>query len=213
MLKLGHLILINSSHKYRFVCSYFLSRANMAKLVLVYVLLFLGLLAQTYAATTYTVGDNSGWDISTNLDSWTQDKKFVVGDLLLFQYTSSESVNEVTKESYDNCSTTAVINSYTNGNTTVTLSRPGAWYFISGNKLYCLGGMKLAVNVEGNQAADQAPAGAPQAAEPGATLPRPSSKNNNPVLTSAAFLSTGREMDSLIKTILGLVTVILWWLG
>lgn len=38
--------------------------------------------ALTCSATTYTVGDNSGWDISTDLDSWTKDKRFVVGDVL-----------------------------------------------------------------------------------------------------------------------------------
>lgn len=55
----------------------------MAKLVLGYFLLVLGLtLTCNIAATTYTVGDNSGWDISTDLDSWVQGKKFVVGDVL-----------------------------------------------------------------------------------------------------------------------------------
>lgn len=38
--------------------------------------------AITSDANTYTVGDNSGWDISTNLDTWEQGKKFVVGDVL-----------------------------------------------------------------------------------------------------------------------------------
>lgn len=34
------------------------------------------------AATLYTVGDTSGWDISTNLDTWANDKTFLVGDVL-----------------------------------------------------------------------------------------------------------------------------------
>lgn len=51
------------------------------KLVLVYVFLVLGS-AITCRATTYMVGDNSGWDISTNLDSWAKDKIFNVGDVL-----------------------------------------------------------------------------------------------------------------------------------
>lgn len=54
---------------------------SMAKLVLVYSLVVLGL-AITCNAATYMVGDNSGWDISTDLDTWAQGKKFVVGDLL-----------------------------------------------------------------------------------------------------------------------------------
>jgi len=36
----------------------------------------------TCSATTYTVGDSSGWDISTNLDTWIADKTFKVGDVL-----------------------------------------------------------------------------------------------------------------------------------
>jgi len=54
---------------------------SMAKLVLVYSLVVLGL-ALTCNAATYMVGDNSGWDISTDLDTWAQSKTFVVGDLL-----------------------------------------------------------------------------------------------------------------------------------
>lgn len=32
--------------------------------------------------TIYTVADSSGWDISSDLDSWVQPKTFVVGDSL-----------------------------------------------------------------------------------------------------------------------------------
>lgn len=34
------------------------------------------------SATVYVVGDNSGWDISTDLDSWAKDKTFAAGDSL-----------------------------------------------------------------------------------------------------------------------------------
>lgn len=33
-------------------------------------------------ATTYFVGDTSGWDISSDLDSWPLGKRFSVGDVL-----------------------------------------------------------------------------------------------------------------------------------
>lgn len=51
------------------------------------ILPFLALLAIfTFAskcrATMYMVGDSSGWDISTDFDSWSQDKHFVVGDVV-----------------------------------------------------------------------------------------------------------------------------------
>lgn len=53
----------------------------MEKVLLVYSLLF-SFAIMTCSATTYTVGDSSGWDISTNLDTWIADKNFKVGDAL-----------------------------------------------------------------------------------------------------------------------------------
>lgn len=55
----------------------------MGKLSLLHIaaILILGL-ALTCNATTYTVGDSSGWDISSDLDSWAVGKTFAVGDVL-----------------------------------------------------------------------------------------------------------------------------------
>lgn len=66
----------------------------------------------------------------------------------VFQYSSTYSVDEVTKQNFDTCNTTKVLANYGNGNTTVPLTRAGDRYFVCGNKLYCLGGMKLHVHVE-----------------------------------------------------------------
>ncbi|KAM1368288.1 hypothetical protein PS1_001636 [Malus domestica] len=179
----------------------------MAKLlqILVCVLLVLGF-ALTSSATVYTVGDTSGWDISTNLNSWPNDKKFKVGDALSFQYSSSNSVSQVTKESFDVCNTAKVIKKYTGGNTTVTLTKPGDWYFVSGSKLYCLGGMKLVVKVENNQA--YAPAGVPEAATGSGQgdPPNPTTKSNTP--TSSAFINCGP--NAFVLAIFGLIAVTLY---
>ncbi|WJX20062.1 hypothetical protein P8452_09663 [Trifolium repens] len=118
----------------------------MEKLLLLSLLFSLAII--TCSATIYTVGDSSGWDISTNLDTWVADKKFEIGDALLFQYSSTFSVDEVTKQNFDTCNTTKVLANYGNGNTTVPLTRAGDRYFVCGNKLYCLGGMKLHVHVD-----------------------------------------------------------------
>nr|AFK42126.1 unknown [Lotus japonicus] len=115
------------------------------------------------SATTYNVGDTSGWDISSSLDTWTADKKFQTGDALSFQYSSMYSVDEVTKENYDTCNTSNILKSYGNGNTTVPLTKAGERYFICGNKLYCLGGMKLHVHVEDNKNTTISPTLAPKA--------------------------------------------------
>ncbi|KAG2262873.1 hypothetical protein Bca4012_012578 [Brassica carinata] len=128
-------------------------------------------------ATTYFVGDTSGWDISSDLESWTLGKRFSVGDVLMFQYSSTHSVYEVAKDNFQSCSTTEPIRTFTNGNTTVALSKPGDRFFVCGNRLHCFAGMRLQVNVEGN-GTSPAPVGAPGAAPAG--ILQPSSKKNNP---------------------------------
>ncbi|MFQ6632697.1 hypothetical protein Gotur_009026 [Gossypium turneri] len=74
----------------------------MTKLIL---LCFLSIFcfALTSHAATYAVGDTSGWDISSDIGSWASSKTFNVGDVLLLQYSSSHSVNEVRKESFETC--------------------------------------------------------------------------------------------------------------
>ncbi|XP_022716248.1 stellacyanin-like [Durio zibethinus] len=141
----------------------------MAKLILLCFLAVFCFSLTISDATTYIVGDTSGWDISTDLDSWASGKRFDVGDVLLFQYSSYHSVNEVTKQSFESCNTTDALGTFSNGNTTITLSNAGDRYFVCGNQLHCLGGMKLQVNVEGDQTSSTVVA--PQA--------QPSSKSNN----------------------------------
>ncbi|KAG6419779.1 hypothetical protein SASPL_116291 [Salvia splendens] len=114
------------------------------------------------SATVYTIGDSSGWDISTDIDSWSNDKTFSTGDTLLFQYSQYHSVSEVTEGNYKGCNTTNVLQSSNNGNTTFALTSPGERYFICGNRLHCLGGMKLHVHVVENQTVP-GPVGAPSA--------------------------------------------------
>ncbi|KAL7582420.1 mavicyanin [Lactuca sativa] len=171
---------------------------------------FLSLIAFGFAITsnanTYTVGDNSGWDISTNLDTWEQDKKFIVGDVLVFQYASTDSVCEVGKESFQTCNTTNVIKCFSDGNTSIPLTSPGERYFFCGNRLYCYSGMKLDVLVERNQSivAEAPLTGVPEAESGG-------SKNNNPstvVPSTAMFVRVGSE--SVCLGIFGLLGILIW---
>lgn len=127
----------------------------------------------------------------------------------VFQYSSSHSVDEVKKEDFDGCNTTNVLRTFTTGNTTVSLTNPGTRYFVCGNKLHCLGGLKLQVNVASNQA--YSPTSAPQA-HPGGTNSQPSSKSNNPapviLPTSAGSVYGGR--DSIVMAFLGFMATMLW---
>ncbi|WOH06844.1 hypothetical protein DCAR_0626273 [Daucus carota subsp. sativus] len=153
------------------------------QLVLVVVVAILGF-SSTCTATTYMVGDNSGWDISTDLGSWTAGKQFHVGDVLAFQYSSTHSVSKVKKENYDSCNTSNVLESSSNGNTSFTLTQPGDTYFICGNRLHCLGGMKLHVLTQSDNSPAPSPALAPESSASagggGTALPQPSSKSNKP---------------------------------
>ncbi|KAJ9539776.1 hypothetical protein OSB04_026282 [Centaurea solstitialis] len=184
-------------------------------------IMFLGLLTLCFVfrcrATTYIVGDNSGWDISTDVDSWAQDKHFVVGDVLVFQYDSSHSVAEVNQHSYQRCNTTNVLQPGSTGNTTFALTKPGDRYFVCGNKLHCYAGMKLHVVVDGKlvegpaHAPTLAPVPAPEAPKPETggdsttatttATTNPSSKNNNPsslVPNSAMFMPVGFKIRILM---------------
>ncbi|OMO69632.1 Plastocyanin-like protein [Corchorus capsularis] len=110
---------------------------------------FLILLLATPAAyaVDYTVGDSSGWTTGEDYSTWVQGKTFTVGDTLLFTYGGTHSVDEVSKSDYDNCNTGNSIKSYNGGDTKITLSSPGAMYFICPTFGHCGQGMKLAINV------------------------------------------------------------------
>lgn len=106
----------------------------------------------------------------------------------VFQYSSSHSVAEVNRDSYQGCNTTNVLQPSSNGNTTFTLTKPGDRYFVCGNRLHCYAGMKLHVVVDGKATDGPAAAPAPVAVAGGdpttttttTTTTTPSSKNNNP---------------------------------
>ncbi|XP_043717219.1 basic blue protein-like [Telopea speciosissima] len=180
----------------------------MAKFILFFYVVSFLCLVLTCSATLYIVGDTSGWDVSTNLNSWVKNKTFNVGDVLLFQYVSSTyTVNEVTRNNFNGCDVTRAFKIYTGGNSTITLTKPGDRFFICGTKLYCLTGMKLQVHVNGIQGAG-APAGAPASAPGLAPQASTALTHASPHLsTSDGSLHGGR--DSLFAVCLGVVLITL----
>ncbi|XP_039141319.1 stellacyanin-like [Dioscorea cayenensis subsp. rotundata] len=143
-------------------------------------------------ATLYIVGDTAGWDISANLWSWTTNKTFHVGDVLLFQYSRYHSLMEVNKEGFDTCNTSNSILTSNTGNTSITLTEPGDKYFVCGVLSHCLGGMKLNVHVNGDgSSSGPAPAVLPKAGvlSPPSLPPPPVTnlKNNDSPFASASF--------------------------
>ncbi|TKY74803.1 Early nodulin protein 1 [Spatholobus suberectus] len=116
-------------------------------------LLLLFLLFGFSAAKELLVGGKiDAWKIPSSeadsLNQWAERSRFRVGDHLVWKYESGkDSVLEVTREDYGNCSTSNPINEYSDGNTKVKLERPGPFYFISGAKGHCEKGQKLIVVV------------------------------------------------------------------
>ncbi|KAA3476904.1 stellacyanin-like [Gossypium australe] len=106
----------------------------------------------TYASTTYTVGDSTGWQVPTSnsnlYDDWADNKTFVVGDDLLFNFiTGKHDVAEVTEPGYDACTNTDTISTDNKGPVKITLKRTGDHYFICTYPGHCPAGQKLKVQV------------------------------------------------------------------
>lgn len=117
-----------------------------AIVIVVFVAMAVAMAVMPCEATQYMVGGSAGWDASTDFNSWLTNKTFAVGDTLVFQYSSLHNVMVVSKSDYDSCQTGNALQSFTDGNTQIKLSKPGSMYFICGTPGHCVGGMKMGVN-------------------------------------------------------------------
>ncbi|KAE8676191.1 Stellacyanin [Hibiscus syriacus] len=99
----------------------------------------------------HRVGDSTGWTSLGNIDylKWASSKSFHVGDSLLFAYNPQfHNVMQVTHNDYKSCNGTSAIASYTSGSDSVTLKRPGHFYFLCGVPGHCQAGQKVDVLVK-----------------------------------------------------------------
>ncbi|KAI3896118.1 hypothetical protein MKX03_020088 [Papaver bracteatum] len=121
--------------------------------------------AASSMATTYDVGDVSGWTImgGVNYNEWASSKTFHAGDTL----------------HYESCTTTAPLATYTTGNDAIPImGDDDHFYFISGIPGHCEMGQKVDIQV-----AAQVPA----ISLPSAT-PSPPSKSSASYLLSSSLL-------------------------
>ncbi|KAM5563738.1 mavicyanin-like [Rosa sericea] len=96
----------------------------------------------------YKVGDSEGWRYKGfNYTAWRLDKDFTVGDSLLFVYKGKDSVVQVDRKHYQTCNSTDPINETRSGNDTITLDKPGHFFYITGYKEHCERGQKLDIRV------------------------------------------------------------------
>ncbi|KAG4931434.1 hypothetical protein AAZX31_17G209600 [Glycine max] len=97
-------------------------------------------------------GKTDAWKVSASesdsLNQWAEKSRFQVGDYLVWKYDGGkDSVLQVSKENYVNCSISNPIKEYNDDTTKVQLEHPGPFYFISGAKGHCEKGQKLVVVV------------------------------------------------------------------
>ncbi|XP_019189597.1 PREDICTED: cucumber peeling cupredoxin-like [Ipomoea nil] len=145
-------------------------------------------------ATSYTVGDSSGWNTPSNGDStytaWANQHQFVTGDILVFNFnTGLHTVATVNnKNDYDSCNA-ANANIQNNSPASIPLNSTGVHYFFC--TVHCSQGQKLTVNVGSTNNNNGSPP------PPPGTSPSPGSNNSSPpppppppsAATSATFFS------------------------
>ncbi|KAM6547564.1 hypothetical protein CsatB_019240 [Cannabis sativa] len=134
------------------------------------------------SAANITVGGSSGWDLTSDLQAWTAETPFHVGDSLVFSYSGAHDVIEVQEQDYESCNVSHPIKTYNDGETVVPLNQQGTRYFVCGRQGHCLMGQKLQVNVLPSPTTSEGGADNPDRRGGGrqhARPPPPSPHNNN----------------------------------
>ncbi|XWS62536.1 hypothetical protein CRYUN_Cryun06bG0019800 [Craigia yunnanensis] len=125
-----------------------------SKLVLVAVLVFMLLqfeaiysgIPHSQQPTTYIVGDEEGWDLVIDMESWTRGKDFHAGDLLVFNYDyQMYDVVVVNQTGHDSCTVNDGAKVFNSGHDQIQLAF-GANYFINSVSDVCAAGLKMAIN-------------------------------------------------------------------
>ncbi|WMV53045.1 hypothetical protein MTR67_046430 [Solanum verrucosum] len=98
----------------------------------------------------HVVGEDRGWDPSTDVASWYSQRVFRVGDKIWFTYsTTQESLVELrNEEDFTSCDLSNPIKMYTDGLDTISLEGVGIRYFVSGNTESCKNGLKIPVKIQ-----------------------------------------------------------------
>ncbi|XP_074307454.1 stellacyanin-like [Silene latifolia] len=104
------------------------------------------------AQVHHVVGDDRGWDVSSNIASWANDRTFMVGDFLWFAYSGGIDKDNVvelrSRGEFESCDVSNPIVMLTEGIDKVSLQEEGSRYFASSNIENCKKGLKLPVEVK-----------------------------------------------------------------
>ncbi|KAK1312498.1 hypothetical protein QJS10_CPA07g00842 [Acorus calamus] len=127
------------------------------------VLVFFGARLVAVGAEEFKVGGEDGWrepDKKDFYNLWAGKIRFRVGDSIYFVY-HDDSVLAVDKAGYYHCNATRPYATFTDGNTTFSLDRPGLFYFSSGHRHHCEHGQRLIVDVLHSSPSSSPPLSAP----------------------------------------------------
>ncbi|KAL6191868.1 hypothetical protein ACLB2K_038257 [Fragaria x ananassa] len=159
-------------------------------LVLLVAMALCGTCSGAAAGAAYEMGGPDGWIIGTDYHQWSS-KEFHVGDTLLFSYSPYHNVIEVTKQGFESCDPSSPIAAYDSGSDSITLERPGHYYFLCGIPGHCNAGQKVEVVVSSlptpvdNPVSSLSPAPS-GLASPSTPSPAPSSPLSTPSTPSPA---------------------------
>ncbi|KAJ9688677.1 hypothetical protein PVL29_014366 [Vitis rotundifolia] len=124
-----------------------------ARVELIGCLIVAAVLLQGAAAATYNVGGSISWSIPTGDESayttWASGKDFELGDTIVFNWTGTHTVANVSKNVYDNCTTANVLASDIQATSpvTYTLNSTEPQYFICTIGQHCLLGQKVTISI------------------------------------------------------------------
>ncbi|XP_024996641.1 uclacyanin 1-like [Cynara cardunculus var. scolymus] len=130
-------------------------------------------IATSASAKQFIVGDDNGWSLNFDYQSWAESTKFVIGDQIVFKYPiGKHNVFEVDETGFQRCVVPLGAKSLATGYDVVNLTTPGRKWYISGIRKQCeTGGMKLVIDVspQPTQAPTTAPVLVPSYAPVGKT--------------------------------------------
>ncbi|KAK9910689.1 hypothetical protein M0R45_034641 [Rubus argutus] len=98
------------------------------------------------AQSSYEVGGDASWGkLHFDYQAWADSITFLVGDSLDFDYdpTSIDVIVAASADLYDQCSLQGNLGDYSDGNTVLTLSTVGTYYFFDSR--FCNDNMKFFV--------------------------------------------------------------------
>ncbi|KAM7258667.1 hypothetical protein ACFE04_014408 [Oxalis oulophora] len=136
-------------------------------------------------ATDHVVGDENGWKLNFDYQTWAQGKEFKVGDRLIFKYTKGlHNVEKVDGAGFRQCVASDGTEALTSGKDVITLATPGNKWYICGVSNHCeSGNLKLTITVQ-TPLQVEAPA-----LSPGATSPTSTATINSSVGYVVMFMS------------------------